>query len=618
MKKRIIFILFSGLFTLWISSCEDNFLDKAPEASFTEEEVFANYENFKKYFDAVYNGWPGGMSINQDRENLKNAFNLWFAGNPRKFSLDQLTDLTDGGRIREHQIIKGGQMGSLIYIFYDDHQQRPHITTMFRIIRVCNTALNKINLLKNVEQQEIDYLLAQIHFVRAFAHFALFRLWGPLPYITHVIGPYDDWDIPRLSKHETCMQIAADMDTAYTFYEKANKIRVDNPVVGGVGHLNHPDMFRPNGVAAKAMKGRVLLYAASPQNNELGQKDWEEAAKANWEAIQIAEQNGYELLTADNYKLNYVGTNYSNEQLWAWAAGAVRHNSGMLKFLINGVFGASTGDASGDNPTQNCVDMFETKWGDPLNTQADRDAATALGHYNEQDPYSNRDPRFYIDIIYNQASIPGYNIAQIYYEDTPSGIFYSELLNQSYAGITHTGYYERKLWGYQSVKNDVSPLLTDPIIRLGELYLNYAEAANEAYGPNIPAPGATLTAVQAINVIRQRIGQADVQDQFTTSKEIFRSRIKNERTVELCFEGHYYFDIRRWLDAPVTMQGPLMGMTIEKVPVSPEYPIGFKHTRVPIPANRQSIWKDEMYYLPFKTEDYYKMKNFDMSINPMW
>ena len=70
---------------------------------------------------------------------------------------------------------------------------------------------------------------------------------------------------------------------------------------------------------------------------------------------------------------------------------------------------------SGLCPTQGTVDMWETRWGDPLNTQADRDAATALGHYNEQDPFVNRDPRFYIDIIYNGATIPGYETAKIYY-----------------------------------------------------------------------------------------------------------------------------------------------------------------------------------------------------------
>jgi len=64
------------------------------------------------------------------------------------------------------------------------------------------------------------------------------------------------------------------------------------------------------------------------------------------------------------------------------------------------------------------------------------------------------------------------------------------------------------------------------------------------------------------------------------------------------------------------MSTPMMGISIEKVPVSPDYPIGFKHNRVTLPANIQVAWKPYMYYWPFRTEDYYKMKNFDLSINP--
>ena len=620
MKKHIISLLCIGLFAIFISSCK-KYLDKAPESTFTEEDVFSSLDSYKKYFDAIYAGQPNPSEDTDDRaetENITTAFNLYFAGNPRKFSLEQMTDLCDGGRIRENQIIKGGQMGNLIGYFIDDTEGRPQLGPMFKIIRICNTVLQKIGGLKGFSQEDIDDLIGQAHFCRAFAHYDLFRFWGPFPYLTKVLGPYDSWDVPRLSKHETCLRIAADFDTAATYFEKANLMRRDNPDAGGVGHLNNVNMFRPAGVAAKAFKGRMLLYAASPLNNELGETDWQEAAKANWEAIQLALQNGYFLLSAANYKLNFVGTNYSDEQLWAWAAGPVRYNSSLLKFLINGVFSASQSNASGDDPTQNCVDKFETKWGDPLNTQADRDAATALGHYNEQDPYKDRDPRFYLDIIYNEAPIPGFLTAKIYYEVVGGVTTYSELLNPQYSNNTNTGYYERKLWGEQSVKNDIRPLHTDPIIRLAEIYLNYAEAANEAYGPNTPAPGATLSAVQAINVIRQRVGQADVLPQFTTTKEIFRDRIKNERTVELCFEGHYYFDIRRWMDAPITMKGPLMGMVIEKVPVSPTYLIGYKHTRQAIPANRQSTWKDEMYYFPFEEADYYKMKNFDLSLNPRW
>ncbi len=92
---------------------------------------------------------------------------------------------------------------------------------------------------------------------------------------------------------------------------------------------------------------------------------------------------------------------------------------------------------------------------------------------------------------------------------------------------------------------------------------------------------------------------APVQAQFTTSKEAFRPRIKNERNVELSLEGHYYYDIRRWKDAPVTMAGPLMGNMAEKVPVSAEYPTGFKYTRLPLSDDRQSRWFDAKYYLPF-------------------
>ena len=286
-------------------------------------------------------------------------------------------------------------------------------------------------------------------------------------------------------------------------------------------------------------------------------------------------------------------------------------NTGDNAGKFCGIIGNSVSSWSGVCPTQNFVDKFETKWGDPLNTEAERAVATALGHYNEQDPYNDRDPRFYIDIVYNQAPIPGFKIAQIWYQTTDDGkVEYGELLDTKYLGRSFTGYMINKIWGGASNKNRVSTRYTDPLMRLTELYLNYAEAANEAYGPTTPAPGASLSAVQAINVVRDRIGQADIPSQFTVSKEIFRERIKNERNVELAYEGHYYFDIRRWKDAPKAYAGPIMGVQIEKVATSEAYPTGFKYTRAPLEALRQTSWKDAMYYLPFNPEDNFKMKTF--------
>ncbi|MBV5315148.1 MAG: RagB/SusD family nutrient uptake outer membrane protein [Prolixibacteraceae bacterium] len=608
--KRLIVLLSISL-TVFLSSCLESYLDKSPESGLTTEDVFTKYDNFKKFFNAVYDGRQLDNTTWRDY-NIKCAYPLYFNFWDQKYTWEGMTDCADMGRYMEGQTFKSGQVSAFVNKFTYDRARRPILGSMFVAIRTSNIALANIKMLQ-ADQADIDDLIAQAHFVRAFAHFELFRIWGPMPYITKALGPDDQWDVKRLSKYETCAAIAADMDTAVTYYAKANRMRRDNPVPGGAGHLTHADQARPNGVAAKAYKARALLYGASPLNNDKGQKAWEDAAKANWEAIETAKQFGYELLTLAKYKDNMIGVNYTNEQLWGWSAGTQAYNAGNIQGFLNGVFaGAKTGN-SGECPTQNFVDKFETKWGEPLNTPAERDAAVAANHYNEQDPYKDRDPRFYIDIIYNQASnILGWTNAkaQIYYEMKNGAAVYSQLLDQTYAGISRTGYYTRKNWGEQSVNNKVSPIYTMSLIRLGELYLNYAEAVNEAYGPNGTAPGADLTAVQAVNIIRARVGQPDVLAKYTGSKDDFRPRIQNERNIELSFEGHYYFDIRRWKTAPAAYAGPLMGMDIEKVPVSATYPLGFKHTRVPLSADRQSNWKDAMYYLPFNTEDTYKMKNF--------
>jgi hypothetical protein len=611
MKKYFITFILILSFPLFFSSCLESYLDKSPESGLTTEDVFQKLDNFKKFFLDVYEGRQLDGSTWRDY-NIKCGMPFYFDQWDQKYTWEGITDCADMGRYMEGQTLKSGQVSAFVNKFTYDRARRPILGSMFTAIRICNMTLKNIKMLK-ADQVIIDDYTAQAHFVRAFAHFELFRIWGPMPYITKVLGPEDQWDIPRLSKHETLIRIAADMDTAATFFAKAGLMRRDNPIPGAPGHLTNTDQKYPTGVAAKAFKSRALLYAASPLNNELGIKDWENAAIASWEAITIAKQNGYDLQTAAKYKDNYVGVTYTNEQLWGYNYGTWNETNGNQQGMVNGVFGNSKSSWSGECPTQNFVDKFETKDGYPLNTQADRDAAIAAGKFKEQDPYANRDPRFYIDIIFNQATnMTGWSgsKAQIWFQMVNGVAQYGELVDQSYLGITRTGYYSRKRWTETSVKNKTSKQVTDPIIRLGELYLNYAEAANEAYGPNGSAPGASMTALQAVNLIRSRIGQADVLAKYTVSKDEFRPRVKNERNIELSFEGHYYFDIRRWKDAPVCYAGPLMGVTVEKVAVSPTYPTGFKYDRYPLSSDRQSNWKDAMYYLPFNTEDTYKMKKF--------
>jgi hypothetical protein len=279
----------------------------------------------------------------------------------------------------------------------------------------------------------------------------------------------------------------------------------------------------------------------------------------------------------------------------------------------------SHASASGQHPTQNWVDKYETKNGWPLNTAADRAAAVAAGEYIEQDPFINRDPRLATDVIYNQSPCQGWTNgkAQIWYNGTTP----SELLVTTWNGRSFTGYMLRKYWANNSTKNQgASSIYADPLFRLSELYLNYAEAVNEAYGPTGTAPGSSMTAVAAINIIRTKSSMPNVRAVYTASKDAFRPRIKNERNIELSFEGqHYYDDIRRWMDLPEVMSGKIMAMIPQVTTDRVNYPTGYKYERTELENNqgiRQPSYRAGMYYLPFLNSDVLKMKNFVP--NPAW
>ena len=611
--KDIKYILFTIVLCMVCFSCE-KFLDKSPESGLTTEIVFSKFENFRSFFDAVYGGTskddPTAPSTWYEF-NIKTGYNLYLTASAFRSTWEALTETADMGRLNR-QMIKYGQIESNLQ-WFTTHRVAPILNSMFKDIRICNVALANIGMLEDASPETINDFKGQAHFVRAFCHFTLTKIWGGMPYIDYVVGDDDQWDMPRLSNHETYNRIAADLDSAAFYFNLAKKMRRD-PGPGQVGHLNDPDQDRPNGVAAKALKARALLYAASPLSNVNGKADWEKAAKACWEAIELAKQYEYELLPASEYKTNFVGAKYTNEQIWAWnyAGKAVSYSDGIQTQLLNNAMRNNSTSPTPECPTQNMVDHFETIWGDPLETEEDREAAVKLGHYKYQDPYANRDPRFYLDILYNTAPVPGFGTAKIYWENKNGTIKYSEMLNPSHTGITQTGYYQAKYWNGQSVKNKINSYFTDPLIRLGELYLDYAEAANEAYGPNGKAPEASMTAVEALNLIRQRIGMVNVQDKFTSSTELLRERIKNERTVELYGEGHHFFDIRRWKDAPKVMSIPSRRMDIEKVAVSAEYPTGYKYDdSQELPLTRQVRWtSDAMYYFPFPISEENKMKVF--------
>ena len=596
---------------LLTSGCLQEYLDKAPEADLTEKEVFSKYANFKSYFYAVYSG---------SSFNIRCHYPLLSTMNSQKTTLEELTDMCDKSRIQRAQAIKQGTGSEATWLIGyhtadGNYYNLARVPNSFSCIRVCNNAIDHIDWLQDANDSEKYDLLAQAYFVRAFCHFELFRLYGSLPYIDKVLGPDDNWDLPCEEDYAFLNKCADDYMTAYGYYLQAGKVRRDP--ASGAGNLSDADQDKPNGVAALSMRSRVLLYAESPLNNPSGDiTRWEKAAEAAALALKIARENGYVLLPKAEYSKNFYGNKFTNEQIWGYTEGStLNYNNSRAQSLVGFPF-SNNKYAACQCPTQNFVDKFETITGYALNTEEDRAIATAAGAYNEQDPFKNRDPRFENCIIYNGKAVQGYGNASLYVNEDGSKPSRSLLTYPSGSsdGISETFYYEHKRTGPLSQKGQANVLLTDPIIRLAEVYLNYAEAANEAYGPDGKAPEADLTAVEAINVVRARMEMPPVRSEYLTDKDTFRERIKNERTVELCFEGfHYYCDIRRWKDAPQIGRTPLYGMRVTKLSggTTAQYPTGYRYERFTLPQNRQIAWKnDGMYWFRFQDSDLMKMSNY--------
>lgn len=611
-KKLTIITLFCALFSL--GSC--NFLEVDPELGLTEEDVFSTYKNYRLYFDYVF---YNDSDINT--LNIHEGFPMYVDFNSCRFSFASTTDAADAGRLlRAQQEVKIGKLSqSTIGEFTFSSGRRPIVTAMFKIIRIANKSIENIDRLTNAKPAERADLLGQAYFVRAYAHFVLCRYFGGMPYID--ASQKDSWDLERLSANETYRLAAADFYRSYEYLKEAGKMRRD-AAPGVAGHLAASDMDRPSGCTALALRARALMYAASPLNNLNGQSEWEEAAEAYGLALSTAIEYGYDLLSAAEYTDNFYGKESTNETLWGYyhnAKGSQNTRSALFAYPQS-----NYGNASGTCPTQNFVDKYETINGWPLNTESDREAAIAAGEYVEQNPYVNRDPRFDLTILHDGSTtkyVEG--VVNIHY-DPATGKYPSTKISSTTAnfgiawgtqdgskGYSNTGYYLRKQWRGSRGDKDNKYILLDPLVRLGEIYLSYAECANEAYGPNGKAPNCQFSAVEAVNKVRNRIGMPNVLSHLCADQDTFRERIRNERNVELAFESHhYYFDIRRWMTAPECMNQPLMGMYVEACEVSAEHPAGRLYERRRIPDNRQCVWKDCMYLWPFPDSEADKLVVF--------
>lgn len=405
--------------------------------------------------------------------------------------------------------------------------------------------------------EEIETWKYEARFLRALFYFELVKRYGGVPIIDSAGSIDQDFSLVKRNTLDECIQFIADECDAC-----ADVL----PLRYGLSEQGRATM-----TAALALKSRVLLYAASELFNNASwasgysnpelislsgdrQARWQQAADAAREVIDLGIK-----LSGDYSALFGPDNARDSEIIFCHRAG----NSNNFE-IANFPVGFKSGN-SGTTPSQNLVDAYEDRTGLPI--------TDPLSIYDPQDPYSGRDPRLKATIVTNNSL----------FFNRPVEPFIGGLDGPPIALASRTGYYLNKYvnsgldleTGQESVHNWV-------ILRSAEIFLNYAEALNEADPGNSDVD-------RYVNEVRDRVGMPDLPAGL--SQDEMRERIRNERRVELAFEDHRMWDVRRWMIAEDVLSSPLEGMQITLNPVDTT----FTYQKV-IVENR--VFQPEMYLYP--------------------
>ena len=332
------------------------------------------------------------------------------------------------------------------------------------------------------------------------------------PIVDRVINPTDLQFLPRNTFKECVDFILADCDAAIAGLP--NRWEGTDPVIGA-RNLN-----RISGLAARTLKSSVALFAASPSYSAAGASTWANAAEY---ASNVIVANGGLVLAATDVEFY---NNFASKEIF-WSSSRILNKSTWeADNFPPSLFGKGK-----TNPSQNLVDAFGMADGKPIQGNP---------LFNPNNPYASRDPRLTKYVIFNNQSFSGATIKT--YEN--SGI---DGLNNAVSS-TVTGYYLKKFLNPIAKLNPAGVITGSDRFytysRYTEALLNFAEAANEVGGPDYSVNGFTPRAV--INAIRTRSGISTAYVATITTTDAMRTLIRNERRVELCFEGYRFWDLRRW------------------------------------------------------------------------
>ena len=581
MKKYSIFALALAMGAMTLTSCEDafgNFLDKQPSNELTKAEVLGSFTLLEQNHNDTYNFLLHGANrIN----------NSW---------LDAATDLA------ESSIGTSGTRTSFNIGNYYGGGGAAELTSVwesrYRGIRKCNITINTLeaenadklrpaDLSVELFQTRKANFIAEARFLRAYFYWELFLRYGPVPMVTTELDPNGD----LMTGYTERPDLKTFMDFLFKEVKECEaglKTYAETSDETYAGEVNQP--------TARALYVRMMLYMASPRFSAQSGITWQQAADA---AKDFLADYG------DNYRLE-TRTNggvaaYNN----AWLLNSYADKNPEVIFFRNDVAigwsGISTDTPVGEGgqgglcPSQNLVDMYDMEDGSAPFTQYDATGApvyvngkptvNAESGYTDQNMWKNRDTRFAASVLYQGSEWNGRSINVIYGQsDNPIG-------NQN---VTPTGYYVRKYIPETILSSNHSGTAKRlwRIFTYSEILLSYAEALNEA-----DYAGNKALVCNLLDQIRHRGGiignvanRADLNSQTA-----MRNFIHKERTIELAFEEHRWWDVRRW-----NVAGEALGRDIYGIDVAADGTITRK-------VAQQRKWQDKFYLYPIPEAEVWKI-----------
>lgn len=527
--------------------------------------------------------------------------------------------------------------------------------SLYKGIRDCNTFIENIHLVQDMSDDEKNEWKAEVVFLKAYYHFLLLTQYGPIPIVDKNLAISADVDEVRVNRNKVEEVIDYILNTI-------DLAAADLPVrVTSSNNLGRVDKL-----IALSIKSKVLLYAASPMfngnsefyetfTNQEGKKffntiyeaeKWKLAADAAKEAIELALSNGLALYEYIDIVPNFDVEDFQNDEVKAlynyrymftdkWNRELIWGNSDPVNngewwtlqaaaMMINPEASSSYGAWQWVSPTLEIAETYYTKNGLPIDEDLsfnyDRRYNLTIIPESESlhaqvgevtaNLHLNREPRFYASIGFDRGIYRTWG--EKWDLKMRKGDEHGRRAQTNDYVIT--GYALKKICHPSSEGDDYNKLIDYPwpIIRLAELYLNYAEAANEYYGP-------TAEVYEALNLIRARSGVPSVEDSWGNAdlartinkhqdKDGLREIIQQERMIELAFEGQRYYDIRRWKLAGKYFNKPVTGWSVDESAVNKFYTV--KN------VGQRSFLTPRDYLFPIKLNEI--IVNSNLVQNPGW